>query len=67
MRSRIGEIIESKGYMKKYIAKKMGITPGQLSNWITGKSYPTLERAFILAELLEVKVDDLYEKKPHSN
>jgi transcriptional regulator with XRE-family HTH domain len=62
MKSRIGYWIEQRGYMKKYIAKKLEITPTQLSNWISGKSSPTIEKAFILADLLNVKVDDLYER-----
>lgn len=63
MKSRIGYWIENRGYMKKYIAKQLEITPTQLSNWISGKSSPTIEKAFKLADLLEVKVDDLYERK----
>lgn len=63
MKSRIGFWIEERGYMKKYIAKQLGITQNQMSNWITGRSFPTLEKAFQLADLLGVKVDDLYERK----
>lgn len=63
MRSKIGFWIEERGYMKKYIAKQLEITPTQLSNWISGKSSPTIEKAFKLADLLGVKVDDLYERE----
>jgi putative transcriptional regulator len=62
MKCRIDEIIKERGYKKKYIAEQMGISANQLSNWITGRSYPPLDKAFKLAELLGVKVDDLYEK-----
>lgn len=62
MKSKIGYWIEERGYMKKFIAKQLGITPNQLSNWINGKSHPTIEKAFKLADLLGVKVDDLYER-----
>jgi putative transcriptional regulator len=62
MKSKIGYWIEQRGYMKKYIAKQVDITPTQLSNWISGKSSPTIEKAFKLADLLGVKVDDLYER-----
>jgi transcriptional regulator with XRE-family HTH domain len=48
--------------MKKHIAKQLEITPNQLSNWISGKSHPTIEKAFKLADFLGVKVDDLYER-----
>lgn len=63
MKSRIGYWIEERGYMKKYIAKQLDVTPTQLSNWISGKSSPTIEKAFKLADLLGVKVDDLYERE----
>lgn len=63
MKSKIGFWIEERGYMKKYIAKQLGITQNQMSNWISGRSFPTLEKAFLLADLLGVKVDDLYERK----
>lgn len=62
MKSRVNELILKSGYMKKYVAKKVGITPTQLSNWIAGRSYPPLDKAYILAELLNCKVDDLYER-----
>ncbi|WP_018664633.1 helix-turn-helix transcriptional regulator [Heyndrickxia acidiproducens] len=62
MKSRIGEIIDAAGYKKKYIAKELGVSPTQLSNWISGRSYPTVEKAFKLAKLLNVKVDDLYKE-----
>jgi putative transcriptional regulator len=61
MKSKIGQVIEDRGLMKKYVAKKLGVSPSQISNWISGKSYPTLNKAFKLAKLLQCKVDDLYE------
>ena len=61
MISRIGELIDAAGYKKKFIAKELEISPTQLSNWISSRSFPTMEKAFKLAQLLNVKVDDLYE------
>jgi putative transcriptional regulator len=62
MKSLIGQRIEESGLRKGYIADKLGITRQQLANWIGGRSYPTIEKAFKLADLLGVKVDDLYER-----
>ncbi|MGG1679874.1 helix-turn-helix transcriptional regulator [Neobacillus sp. NRS-1170] len=62
MKSRLNELIEQSGYLKKYIAKEVGVTPTQLSNWIAGRSYPPLDKAYKLAELLNCKVDELYER-----
>jgi len=63
MKSRIGELIEKAGYKKKYIAKELDVSPTQLSNWIAGRSFPPVEKAFKLADLLNVKVDNLYERE----
>lgn len=63
MKSRIGELIDAAGYKKKYIANLLEISPTQLSNWISGRSYPPIEKAFKLASILNVKVDDLYERE----
>ncbi len=62
MKCKIGEIIEARGYLKKFIAKQMDVSPTQLSNWISGRSYPPMDKAFKLAKVLNVKVDDLYEE-----
>jgi len=62
MKSRIGEWIEKRGYKKKYIAEQLGISQRQMSKWISGESYPTVQKLFQLAVLLQCMVDDLYEK-----
>lgn len=67
MKSRLNELIEKSGLRKKYIAKEVGITPTQFSNWIAGRSYPPLDKAYKLAKLLNCKVDDLYEEEEESN
>jgi putative transcriptional regulator len=58
--SRIGELLRVSKYRREYIIKELEITQNTLSNWVTGKTYPTIDKAFILADILEVKVDDLY-------
>jgi putative transcriptional regulator len=61
--SRIGALLRVSKYRREYIIKELEITQNTLSNWVTGKTYPTIDKAYILAELLGVKVDDLYERK----
>ncbi|MBT2725133.1 MULTISPECIES: helix-turn-helix transcriptional regulator [unclassified Bacillus (in: firmicutes)] len=61
--SKIGDIIKKSKYKREFIMKELRVSANTLSNWSTGKSIPSLEKAFQLAELLEVKVDDLYERK----
>jgi transcriptional regulator with XRE-family HTH domain len=63
MKSKIGQLIEEKGFKKKFIAEKLGITSAQLRNYETGHSLIPMDKAYILAELLGVKVDELYERE----
>ncbi|MEH7275584.1 helix-turn-helix transcriptional regulator [Neobacillus vireti] len=61
--SNIGELIKQSPYKREYIMKKLGVSANTLSNWSTGRTLPSLDKAFQLADFLGVKVDDLYERK----
>ncbi|WP_035322676.1 helix-turn-helix transcriptional regulator [Peribacillus kribbensis] len=60
MKCNIGELIDQKGLKKKFVAEVVGVSPQQLSNWLSGRNYPPLDKAYKLAKLLECKVDELY-------
>ena len=62
IRSRIGELLRVSKYRREFILKELDISKNTLSNWVSGKTYPTVDKAYILADLLGVKVDDLYER-----
>jgi transcriptional regulator with XRE-family HTH domain len=62
LKSNIGWLIKKSPYSREHIMKELNVSANTLSNWSTGKSIPSLEKAFILADLLDVKVDDLYER-----
>jgi putative transcriptional regulator len=62
LRSRIGDLLRVSKYRREYIIKQLDISQNTLSNWCVGKTFPTMDKAFILADLLEVKVDDLYDR-----
>ncbi|MFS0864144.1 helix-turn-helix transcriptional regulator [Fredinandcohnia sp. 179-A 10B2 NHS] len=62
MKCRLGEILDERGIKRKWVAEQIGVSQKQVSNWIACRSYPTVEKAFAIAELLGVKVDDLYKK-----
>ena len=67
LKNNLNKWITKSGYKKKYIADELGVSQTVLSRWISGKSNPSLENAFKLAELLRCKVDDLYERKKEGN
>ncbi|MCK6203915.1 helix-turn-helix domain-containing protein [Bacillus infantis] len=61
LKSRIGKLLRISKYRREFIQKELGVSKNTLSNWCSGKTYPTVDKALKLAELLEVKVEDLYE------
>jgi putative transcriptional regulator len=61
--SLIGSWIKQSKYSRPEICEIFGISQNTLSNWSTCKTYPSIPQAFKLAELLGVKVDDLYKLK----
>lgn len=56
----IGNWIKQSNYSRVEICKEFGISQNTLSNWCTGKTYPSIPQALKLAAMLNVKVDDLY-------
>lgn len=67
MNNNIDYWIEKRGYKKKWVAKQLGVSQSILSRWINGHSKPSLMSALMLAEILNCKVDDLYEIKKEGN
>lgn len=63
LKPRIGKLLKVSKYRREFIISELDISKNTLSNWIAGNTYPTIDKAFKLADLLEVKVDDLYERK----
>jgi transcriptional regulator with XRE-family HTH domain len=63
MISRIEDLIIKSGLKKSFIADKLEVSVKQLRNYETGHSLIPIDKAYILADLLKVKIDDLYERK----
>jgi len=64
LKSQIGKVIDSKGLKQKWVAEQMSIAPTVLSRWVNNRGKPSVDKLFKLAEILDCKVDDLYEWKP---
>jgi transcriptional regulator with XRE-family HTH domain len=62
IKSNIRELIEKSGYKRSFIADKLGVTVKQLRNYETDHSLIPMDKAYILAEMIGVKVDDLYSR-----
>lgn len=51
-----------RGRSNKWIALQLNVTEETISRWIHNKGMPSGKTLFDLADLLECKVDDLYER-----
>lgn len=58
----IEKLIDRSGLRKGYIADKLNVSVRQLRKYEKGESLIPMDKAYILADLLEVKVDELYER-----
>lgn len=59
----IGGWIRQSQYSRKELCEIFGITQNTLSNWCTGKTYPSVPNLLKLCQILNVKVEDLYKLK----
>jgi transcriptional regulator with XRE-family HTH domain len=63
VKSNIGWLIERSDFNREFVRKRYGKSANTISNWCTGKSHPNIKELWDLAELLGVKVDELYTVK----
>lgn len=68
VKSNLGLILESKGLRLKWVANQIGATQSQLTNWCKNdengyaKSTPSVLYILRLQNLLNVRVEDMYEE-----
>ncbi len=62
MKSRIKEWIVKRGLKNEDVSKRLNVSRETVSKWCNNKAKPSLDKAFELADILECKVDDLYER-----
>ncbi|WP_079708580.1 helix-turn-helix domain-containing protein [Paraliobacillus ryukyuensis] len=51
---------ESNGLKSKFVAKKIGVSPGTYSEFETGKRNPRIEHLIVLRDLYNISLDDLF-------
>lgn len=62
IKMQLDEVIKGKGMKKGYLANQMGVNKDTFTNWIKGKTFPRLDQAVQLADILGCKLEDLYER-----
>ena len=60
------KLIKNSGLKKNYIASKLSISVRQLRKYETMESIAPIDKAFMLADLLDCKLEDIYEWKKTS-
>jgi putative transcriptional regulator len=60
MKMKLEEHIRQSGLKKSHIAKELGISGNTLANWINSRSYPPLDKAVKLANMLGVDLKDTF-------
>lgn len=53
------ELLKSKGVKQKWLANKIGVSEVSVSNWVKGKSKPTLKNYQKISELLHIPLKEL--------
>ncbi|WP_410489299.1 helix-turn-helix transcriptional regulator [Bacillus sp. DTU_2020_1000418_1_SI_GHA_SEK_038] len=61
LKSNIGKLIDESPYKNEYVMRYMEVSRNTLSNWRTGKAFPSIEKAFKLSRLLNKTVEELFE------
>lgn len=59
---RIEGMLKESKYKRDYILEQVDISTNTLTSWMKGRSYPRMDQAKILADLLEVGIEELYEE-----
>ena len=61
--NRLKLLLVEKKKTSKWLSEQLGITPSTVSKWCTNTSQPDMETLARIAKLLNVGVEDLYNKK----
>ncbi len=63
----VEELIIKSGMTKRFVAKQIGVNENTLKNWCQNRSWPKLNQAVKLADVLRCEITDLYERKDNND
>lgn len=61
--NRIKEVLEEKGIKQTWLAEKLGKSYNMVNSYVQNRQQPRLEVLFKIAEILDVKPQDLIKDK----
>jgi putative transcriptional regulator len=59
----LDEIIKKRGLKKGFVAEKAQVSNAAFTLILKGKSIPTLQVAMRIAEVMELRIEDIWKKK----
>ncbi len=65
--NRIKEVLEQKGIKQIWLAEKLGKSYNMVHSYVQNKRQPSLEDLYKIAEILNVEVAELLEKRNTTN
>ena len=61
--NRLKLLLVEKKKTSKWLSEQLGITPSTVSKWCTNTSQPDIETLVRISRLLDVSLDELFDKK----
>jgi len=61
--NKLKQVLKQQGRTQKWFAGEMNKTENTISLWVLNKVQPSLEDLYKIADLLQVEITDLLEKK----
>ena len=65
--NRLKVVLVEKKKTSKWLSEQLGITPSTVSKWCTNTTQPDIETLIRIAQLLDLEITDLVNKKYISN
>lgn len=60
VKNRLKEILESRGIKQSWLADRVGMTRGTMSNLVNNRYQISIEFAFVIADVLDMDVKDIW-------
>lgn len=60
VKNRLKEILESRGIKQSWLADRVGMTRGTMSNLVNNRYQTSIEFAFVIADVLDMDVKDIW-------
>ena len=63
----LNHYIAKNGVLQKDVAKAVGVSQGTITDWLSCRSYPRMDKIQILAEYFDIQMSDLVEERSVNN